>query len=155
MRWGLWSLRWGEVCYTWRKVALCWFLGWVSGEGGASLFSLVTCHRTCANISKLCQGMFGIDIRKIFFIKRVVRHRNKLFREVLDASFLSVFKRHLDNTHQDVFQLSIRSEVIWQLNLTIFVGPFQLKLFHFILFYSRCVLIFTKLYSLDCEFNKY
>ncbi|PKU43025.1 hypothetical protein llap_6660 [Limosa lapponica baueri] len=78
-------------------IALCTFLRRESGEGGADLFSLGSSYRTRGNGSKLHQGRFRLDIKNHFFPKRVVKHWNRLPREVLDATGLSVFQRHLDN----------------------------------------------------------
>ncbi|KAK4832322.1 hypothetical protein QYF61_021772 [Mycteria americana] len=69
-------------------VALHSFLRRGSGEGGADLFSLVSGDRMCGNGSKLCQGRFGLHIRKHFFTERVVKHWNRLPREVVDAPSL-------------------------------------------------------------------
>ena len=77
-------------------IALYSFLRRGSGEGGADLFSLASRDRTRGNGSKLHHGRFRLDIRKHFFTKKVVKHWNRLPREVVDAPSLSVFKRHLD-----------------------------------------------------------
>jgi len=65
-------------------------------EAGICLFSQVSRDRMKEKGLKLHHGRFRSDIRKNFFTDRVVKHWNRLPREVVQSPSMEVSKRGVD-----------------------------------------------------------
>lgn len=86
------------------------------------LLSPVNSNRTQENGIKLHQGNFRLDIRKKFFPERAAGDWNRLSREVVTASSLAKFKKHLYDTLVTGSPARRR-----ELDFMILMGPFQFK----------------------------
>ncbi|PKU42767.1 hypothetical protein llap_6932 [Limosa lapponica baueri] len=91
---GLFSLEkrrfWGDliVAFQYQKGAY--------RKDGEGLLIRECSDRTPGKNFKLEEGKFRLDIRKNFFTLLVVRHWNRLPREIMDGPSLELFKTRLD-----------------------------------------------------------
>ncbi|KAK4829869.1 hypothetical protein QYF61_007261 [Mycteria americana] len=87
----------GEERRLWQDLiaAFQYFKGSYKKDGD-KLFSRACSNRTRGNGFKLEEGRFRLDRRKKFFTVRVVKHWNRLPREVVDAPSLETLKVRLD-----------------------------------------------------------
>jgi len=81
----------------WRHlIAAFQYLKGAYKKDGDKLLSRAGCNRARGNGFKLKEGRFREDIRNKYFTMRVVKHWNRLPREVVDAPSLETFKDRLD-----------------------------------------------------------
>ncbi|KFV41079.1 hypothetical protein N328_07340, partial [Gavia stellata] len=83
-------------------IAAFQYLKGLSKEAGEGLLTRACRDRTRGNGVKLKEGRFRLDIRKKIFTVRMVRHWNRLPREVVDAPSLEAFKARLDRASSNL-----------------------------------------------------
>ncbi|KAJ7423644.1 hypothetical protein WISP_33063 [Willisornis vidua] len=83
-------------------IALYNFLKEGSSEVEVGVFSQVTSNRTSENGPKLGQGRFKLNIRKNVFTKSIIKHWNRLPKNVVDSPSLEAFKRCVTITRGDM-----------------------------------------------------
>ena len=81
---------WGDLTVA------CQHLKGAYRKAGEGLFTRACSDRMRSNGFKLQEGRFRLDVRQKFFTVRVVRHWNRLPRDVVSAPSLEVFKATLD-----------------------------------------------------------
>jgi len=110
---GLFSLKKRRLCRD--LIVAFQYLKGAHRKDRDNLFSKACCDRTRSNALKLREGRFRLDIRKKYFTLRVVKHWNRLPREVAEEALsLETFKARLDG--------ALSNLVYWNLSLLTAVG---------------------------------
>jgi len=91
---GLFSLEKRRLC--WDLIGAFQYLKRACKKDGDNHFSRPCCNRTRGNIFKIKEGRFRLNIRRKYFALWVVKHWNRLSREVVDAPSLETFTVRLD-----------------------------------------------------------
>ena len=97
---------------------------------GTGFFRKACCNRTRGNGFKLKEGRFRLDTSKKFFTMKVVRHWNRLLREVVDAQFLETLKARLDRALSNFIWLKMSLLTARGLGYMTSTSPFQTKAFY-------------------------
>ena len=84
------------------RMALYSYLKGHRSEGSAGLLSRVTSGSTRGNGLKLYQRRVSLYLRKNLFTEKVVRHWNRLPRELMESPSLDLFKKSVEITLQDM-----------------------------------------------------
>jgi len=76
--------------FHWKLILICKIIAFSYLKGscrkeGDRLFIRICCDRTKGNGFKLKEGRYRLDMRKKFFTVRVVKHWNRLPRELMDV----------------------------------------------------------------------
>ena len=76
-------------------------------KDGDRFFSRACCNRRRGNGFKLKKRRFRLGIRKTIFTMRVVKHCNRLPREVVEAPSLETFKARVDGALSNLILLKM------------------------------------------------
>ena len=79
---------------------------------------------------KLRQGRFRLDIRRNFFIQRVLTHWNRLPKEIVDAPSLEAFNTRMDVALGSLVSCIANLHIVGGLKLDDHCGPFQPRPFY-------------------------
>ena len=120
--WGPWAVQFGETeAVRWPH---CSLQHPEEGKQREALGSAPDNWWQKGNGTELHQGRVRLGIRNNFFIVRELKHWNRLPREVVHASWLLVFKSHLDNALNNVLSFLVNPDVVRQLDSLVFKSSF-------------------------------